>query len=255
MRVLVPQARPEPFREGVARQNHVWSVAFFAFDWFWEWVAYFLGNWKFLEVLEYLGSFSVLVAVLFYFSESGDRTKQKHYQAWQVINTAQGKGGSGGRVDALQELNTDHIPLIGVDVSGGFLQAVDLRGAKLLRSNFSAADMRNSNLNGADLTDANLQSANLRDSALERVEFTGADLSASDLTRSDLAESDLTGATLNDADMHEANLRAFHWQGILSIKGADIHGVKNAPDGFVDWALDDGATAHPAEDNSAPRSK
>jgi hypothetical protein len=28
-------------------------------------------------------------------SEAGDRKKQKHYQAWQVINTAQGKGGSG----------------------------------------------------------------------------------------------------------------------------------------------------------------
>ncbi len=39
------------------------------------------------------------MAVIFYFSESGDRLKQKHYQAWQVINTAQGKGGSGGRIE------------------------------------------------------------------------------------------------------------------------------------------------------------
>lgn len=62
-----------------------------AFEWFWEWVAYILSNWSFLEVLEYLGSFSILIAVVFYFSESGDRLKQKHYQAWQVINTARGK--------------------------------------------------------------------------------------------------------------------------------------------------------------------
>ena len=42
---------------------------------------------SFLEVLEYLGTFSVLVAVIFYFSESGDRVKQRHYQAWQVKKT------------------------------------------------------------------------------------------------------------------------------------------------------------------------
>jgi hypothetical protein len=42
-------------------------------------------------VLECLGGFSVLAGVIFYFSESGDRIKQRHYQEWQVINTAQGK--------------------------------------------------------------------------------------------------------------------------------------------------------------------
>jgi hypothetical protein len=72
------------------------------------------GPLGFFEVLEYLGVFSVLIAIVFYFSEAGDRRKQKHYQAWQVINTAQGKGGSGGRIEALQELNIDRIPLVGV---------------------------------------------------------------------------------------------------------------------------------------------
>ena len=86
-----------------------------------------LSRWSFLEVLEYLGSFSILIAVIFYFSESGDRLKQKHYQAWQVINTAQGKGGSGGRIEALQELDEDGVPLVGVDVSGAFLQGFACR--------------------------------------------------------------------------------------------------------------------------------
>jgi hypothetical protein len=65
--------------------------------------------------------------------------KQKHYQAWQVINSAQGKGGSGGRIDALEELHRDAVPLVGVDVSDAFLQGVDLNGANLLRGNFRAA--------------------------------------------------------------------------------------------------------------------
>jgi len=42
----------------------------------------------------------------------------------------------------LQELNADRVPLVGVDVSGAFLQGIRLRGARLLRSNFSAVDAR-----------------------------------------------------------------------------------------------------------------
>ena len=96
------RSRPAPWRERRKAIAHRWIVPFAALELVWEWVAFALSNWTFLEVLEYLGSFSVLVAVVFYFSESGDRVKQRHYQAWQVINTAQGKGGSGGRIEALQ---------------------------------------------------------------------------------------------------------------------------------------------------------
>jgi hypothetical protein len=39
---------------------------------------------------------TVIVAAVTYFSESEERTKEKHYQAWQAINLAQGQGGSGG---------------------------------------------------------------------------------------------------------------------------------------------------------------
>jgi len=72
-----------------------------------EWVA-------FLEVLEYFGTLSVLLAVVSYFSESKYRIRRKHYQAWQVINSAQGKGGSGGRIDAPEELHADGVPMVGV---------------------------------------------------------------------------------------------------------------------------------------------
>src|SRR5208282_2906137 len=151
-----PRSRPAPWdlrKKSIARG---WLTPFIAFEWILEWVAFALSNWTLLEVLEYLGSFSVLVAVIFYFAESGDRVKQRHYQAWQVINTAQGKGGSGGRIEALQELNADHVPLVGVDVSSAFLQGIHLRNANLLRSSFSSADLRNSNLIRVNFTLANL---------------------------------------------------------------------------------------------------
>ena len=134
-------------------------VPFRAVDLVWEWIAYWLSRWRFLKVLEYLGSFSVLVGVILYFSESGDRIKQRHYQAWQVINTSQGKGGSGGRIEALRELNEDKIPLVGVDVSSAFLQGVNLEGANLLRADMSAADLRGSQLSGANLAFAELHDA------------------------------------------------------------------------------------------------
>jgi hypothetical protein len=216
-----------------------------AFEFLADWVAYFLSNWSFLEVLEYLGTFSVLIGVIFYFSESGDRVKQRHYQAWQVINTAQGKGGSGGRIEALQELNADKVPLVGVDVSSAFLQGLDLKGANLMRADFSSADLRNSNLIAVNFTLANLHSANLRDSSLDHAVFVNADLADADLAGSSLAGADLSGTVLDDADLRKADLMDVQWQEIKSIKGANIAGLRNPPEGFKAWAI-----AHGAVDNS-----
>ncbi len=138
--------RPAKWTTIQSEIRHPWMIPLRRFEWIFEWIAYGLSRWSFLEVLEYLGSLSVLVGVIFYFSESGDRIKQRHYQAWQVINTAQGKGGSGGRIEALQELNADKVPLVGVDASSAFLQGVHLERANLLRADLRAADLRNSQL-------------------------------------------------------------------------------------------------------------
>src|SRR3984893_13599933 len=120
-----------------------------------RWLVYWLSGWAFLEVLEYVGTLSIFFAVVSYFAESGDRIKQKHYQAWQVINTAEGKGGAGGRIDALEELNKDGVPLEGVDLSGAFLQNLDLKEGHLARADFSSADVRAGGFKGAELEVAN----------------------------------------------------------------------------------------------------
>lgn len=241
MRLWVHRQRPAPW--SIRRQaiKRAWSVPFWAFEWCWEWAAYVLSNWSFLAVLEYLGSFGVLIAVVFYFSESGDRLKQKHYQAWQVINTAQGKGGNGGRIDALQELNSDGVPLVGVDVSGAFLQGIRLQRSRLVRSNFSAVDARDSDFSSSDLSDSDLNHANFRQSNLRNVSLQGADLDRADLTGADLSGADFTGATLSNVELPGANLASVRWRGISDLKNANVLGVKNAPDGFLAWALQHGA--------------
>jgi len=224
-----PRKRPEPWQMQHSKLRHPWLVPLLAIDWAFEWIAFVLSRWSFLEVLEYLSSFSILVAVIFYFSESGDRLKQKHYQAWQVINTAQGKGGSGGRIEALQELNQDGVPLVGIDVSGAFLQGVRLPRA------------RNSDFQAADFTNANLHSGNFRESNLNRANFQDADLGEADLCSANLTGAVLDGATLDAADLGNSDLGKVKWRKIKSVKGANIRQVRNAPEGFIQWATQHGA--------------
>jgi hypothetical protein len=192
-----------------------------------------------------LGTFSVLVAVIFYFAESGDRRKQKHYQAWQVINTAQGKGGSGGRIEALQELNDDRQPLVGLDAPGAFLQGVQLSGANLLRCNLEATDLRDSHLASADLEFANLRSANFRSGDLHLAHLQNADLGDADLVGASLAGADLGHADLQNADLRNTDLAGIIWRDMKSIRGANIYGVRHPPEGFLPWALAHGAQSTP----------
>lgn len=245
----IPRSRPAPWPTRKQRIAAPWLVPLIAVEWIWEWLAWALSNWAFLEVLEYLGSFSVLIAVIFYFSESGDRVKLRHYQAWQVINTAQGKGGSGGRIEALRELNEDKVPLVGVDVSSAFLQGLRLEHANLLRSDFSSADLRNATLDQSDFTLANLNSANIRDASLHGAKMIQADLRDTDLTGASLESANLSGALLDGADLRSADLNGIQWRQIKSVARCNIAGVRNAPSGFQQWMLTHGAIDEP---NAAP---
>lgn len=102
-----------------------------AVEWLCEWIAFLLSNWTLLQILDYVRGFGVIIVVVFFFYQSSDRVKLRHYQAWQVINTAQGKGGNGGWIEALQELNTDRTALVGVDLSEPSSRACNSRRAIL----------------------------------------------------------------------------------------------------------------------------
>jgi Pentapeptide repeats (8 copies) len=218
MAVLKRRRRPESWSQQQVEAKYIWLIPVFAMEWVWRWLAYLLSGWAFLEVLEYLGTFSLLIAAVSYFSESKDRIKQKHYQAWQVINSAQGKGGSGGRIDALEELHHDGVPLVGVDVSSAFLQGMDLSGANLLRANFRYADLRGGKFVGSQLQDSNMASAVLRDGDLEPADLQNADLEDADLFGADLGDANLSGARLARADLRNTDLHGIKWQEIAEIK-------------------------------------
>jgi hypothetical protein len=241
--MLVRERRSRPpswvqFWQSIRRR---WAVPLLAVEWGLDWLAYLLSRWAFLEVLEYLGILSVLFGVMFYLSEAGDRQKQKHYQAWQVINTAQGKGGSGGRIEALQELNADGVPLVGVDVSGAFLQGIRLPRARLARAGFEAIDARDSVFAHSDLQYADLKSANFRQADLSWTDLRHTDLEDADLVNATLTGANLIAANLKNADLRNCDLRGIAWQGIEAIDSANVYGVRHAPDGFAVWAREHGA--------------
>jgi uncharacterized protein YjbI with pentapeptide repeats len=144
-----------------------------------------------------------------------------------VINSAQGKGGSGGRVDALQELVQADVSLAGVKLDGAWLEQVVLEGAMLREASFD----------GANLAGARLGAATLEGASLVRVQLVGADLRGASLRGAMLREAQLSTADLRGADLQELQ----GWQAIASITYANIEGVRNAPPGFREWALSRGA--------------
>jgi uncharacterized protein YjbI with pentapeptide repeats len=243
MYIYRARRRPESLKEHLQRTRYPWLRPFFAVEWVWDWVSYLLGNWSFLEVLDYLGTFSILLGVILYFAESGDREKQKHYQAWQVINTAQGKGGSGGRKEALQELAADHVDLVGVDVSDAFLQGVRLTGANLARASIRGADLRSAIFERADLEYADLTSSNIRNGSFAKANLQYSIFTDGDLNGCDLTEADCDDTDFSRADLRNCELRNLHWRGISGINLANIFGVKDAPEGFIAWAMQHGAVA------------
>jgi uncharacterized protein YjbI with pentapeptide repeats len=249
MRKAIPRERPRSWREERLTPSSVWTVPFRRFNWALAWISWGLSHWALLDVLEHLGTFSVLIAVIFYFADSGNRVKQKHYQAWQVINTAQGKGGSGGRIEALQELNSDRVSLIGVDASGAFLHGIRLTGAHLERADLHAADLRNGDLSTAHISDSNLRSANFREANLSSADLRAADLEDADLTQANLHSANLAGTDLSRADLRYADAQDFAWKEIQSMQLANIYGMKNVSPEFLAFARKHGAIDLQSDDD------
>jgi hypothetical protein len=239
--VKTERTRPKEWSLHRARAKTAWMSPFLAVEWIWEWLAYWLSGWAFIEVLEYVERLGIVVAIIFYFAESGSRTKQRHYQAWQVINTAQGKGGSGGRVEALEELLEDKVSLVGVDVSDAYLFGIRLDKARLDRSNFHGVDARGGSFEKAKLHFADFTAANLRNGNFAKADLTDANLKDGDFKSADFSEADLEAADLSRTDLRNSNLRQTNWRNIRGIELANIYGLRNAPDGFVAWALKNGA--------------
>lgn len=162
---------------------------------------------------------AIISAGLIYILEAGDRKKRNHYEAWQVINLAQGQGSSGGRIQALEDLNVEGVDLEGLSTPEADLSGINLRGARLAR-----ADLRDAQLDKANLREAKLQGAKLQETNLRNANLEGADLEFADLRGATLDGANLKGAILWDAKLQEANLSTANLRG-SSLRGADLEGA------------------------------
>lgn len=151
-------------------------------------------------------SIAIGSAAVVFFLEIPNRKKRDQYEAWQVINLARGQTGSGGRIQALEDLKGDRVNLEGVEAPKAELSGIDLSRGKLNRANFNEAQLDFSILRGADLCDANLSNANLRDADLSNADLINANLSDANLNRASLSGAKLDGAYLNGAKLNGANL-------------------------------------------------
>jgi hypothetical protein len=203
-------ATPPTWREWKARnRSKRWYWRYpLAIEWAFEQVNHGLHQWAFVEFLEYAGRFTILVVAIFWVVEADSRAKERHYRAWELINAARGSTGDGGRKDALQDLNKDHVMLAGAPLEQAYLAGVDLQGANLSFAKLQGADLRWANLQGAYLSTANLGLADLWDANLQGADLRWANLQA---TRH-LTQEQLNTANGDDRTQLPADLiRPAHW--------------------------------------------
>ncbi|MBW4599842.1 MAG: pentapeptide repeat-containing protein [Calothrix sp. FI2-JRJ7] len=149
---------------------------------------------------------TIAIGIGRYVWEAPKREKLAHYQAWQMINSAAGQKTSGGRIQALQDLNKDGVSLQGLDVSGAYLAGINLQKANLWYANLSNANLSNANLSNANLKFANLSKAGLGEANLVGANLAGANLSNTYSRSANLSNANLFGANLSNANLSNANL-------------------------------------------------
>ncbi|MDJ0648819.1 MAG: pentapeptide repeat-containing protein [Xenococcaceae cyanobacterium MO_188.B19] len=207
-----------------------------------------------------MGNLYVVIGLVAFMVADEQRRKSEIYQAWQVVSTAHGQKGNGGRIDALEFLNTrplvfpwvgltwdkrekqwllgwrgEQQTLRGLEVPYAHLKSIDLSYANLQQSNLTGADLTEADLKGADFREANLKEANLRGADLKGADLEGTNLAGANLSQANLASAFLWGANLKGVDLSEANLAsAFLWGANLrgvdlseaNLVGADLEGAK-----------------------------
>jgi uncharacterized protein YjbI with pentapeptide repeats len=154
-------------------------------------------------------------------------------------------------------LPTDFINLHDAGLQSTWLDSADLRkasfrGSDLQKANFNSAILSGSRLRFTEFRSATFINATLVDSAImfsdgKASVFSDADLSEVVFTKVDLSGALLDDANLQNASFQDTNLQGAdlrnvqNWKEIETIAGSNLYGVRNAPEGFVNWALERGA--------------
>lgn len=214
-------AKPKPEKPQHPTPSSFFQGCYEYPEWCLEWVLYVLSRMAIFEVLELVSRLGIIVAVVLFLLESGERQKRKQYEAWQIVIAMQGKPGNGGRIAALQDLNADRVSLSGIEAKDAYLAQIDLERANLQGANFSGATLYRANFNHATLYRTDFGCVRQEKCTdLYHANFQKADLRGADLRGADLRDANLIGAVLQDANLQKANLQG------ADFEGADLQGAK-----------------------------
>ena len=148
-----------------------------------------------------LAAGALVLSIVAFWIDYSDLVEERSVRAWQLLTTK--APGNSGKIAALEYLNNEGAPLVGIDLSrlsqgsvSVFLQKVKLAHADLSEANLSEANLVGANLSSAVLFRANLSGANLT-----QADLTLADLASANLSNADLRYADLSKAAVNEADL------------------------------------------------------
>ncbi len=170
------------------------------------------------QLLDKIESLSILAGLLVFALEIPEQRKRANYEAWQVINSAQQQGGSGGRLQALQDLNQNGVSLARLTAPSAYLGGIDLRKADLTKAILNGAILDDANLSEAILIEAELKSSKLRDAFLIGTKLCNTQLVGADLTDANLENADLKSCNLISSQLSRSNLRGANLEGATLAK-------------------------------------
>ena len=139
-------------------------------------------------------------------------------------------------------------------MENSIIEYADFSLSCLNNSNFINANCRCVNFIGTHLIEVNFNNANLSFADFNiRNTFVSQSIDnfphELDYLPTFLNGSNFKNAILNNANFIGSNLdNIVNWKEIKSIKGANITGIKNAPEGFREWALANGAIENPPDE-------
>ncbi len=154
----------------------------------------------------------------------------------------------------LNATNLEGADLRNAHLEGAVAGGVNVRKAQIGGANLREARLHNANLEEIDsaeapvdmlnakLVQASLRGARLRNARLEECDFLQADFTGCDLSEAVLLRANMKGAVMNEVILERADLSELqNWEEIASFRNAKIGGIRNAPAGFREWAVTQGA--------------
>lgn len=142
----------------------------------------------------------------------------------------------------MEEMNHSPVIFDEADLNSADLEGIDLTHISLMKANLVNSKFGNTTLHYARLDNSDLTYANLSYAKLNWCSLSNSDLTNANLTAADLDGVDMNGVNFKNADLSYCNLSDIKsWNQISNIENAIISNVENAPDGFIDWAIENGA--------------